>query len=300
MSKQAYFQRYLLIFEFLRNNPYSSKKEIQQFIESEMSKRGFDIGLSERTLSRDMEEVQELFQVTIEYDKKENGYHINKEESVGADQVFRLMDAFNILNVMGAETGKPEYIFPEERKSIGSEHLFPIKKAIEENNLLLIEYEKFYLQNIEQRMIAPHILKESRGRWYVIGHDKDDPDEFRSFGLDRIKSLAIQKEKFHRDNSINWHEHYYDYFSIFTNKDPEKVVLKFAHHDGDYIKTMPIHHSQKVSTNKEGVIVELFLGITLDFMMELMSRSWSLEVIEPKWLRDKMREIFVTASKRNQ
>ncbi len=87
---------------------------------------------------------------------------------------------------------------------------------------------------------------------------------------------------------------------MFTDAAPEKVLLKFDHQDGNYIETMPIHHSQKLTRTENGVTVELFIGITLDLMMELMSRSWSLEVIHPQWLRKKMQSIFSDAVRRNK
>ena len=76
-------------------------------------------------------------------------------------------------------------------------------------------------------------------------------------------------------------------------------MLSFDNRDGNYIETMPIHHSQKLRREKDRTIVELFIHITLDFIMELMSRSWSLEVIEPELLRHQVRAIFKEAAKRN-
>ncbi|GAO27676.1 hypothetical protein JCM15548_14518 [Geofilum rubicundum JCM 15548] len=299
MSKQGYLQRYLLILEFIKSHPFCTKAGILAHIEDEMTARGIETGLSERTLARDLVDIQELFDVTIQYSKSKKGYFLNTEESGNPEIVSQFLDAFNILNVMGGETGKPNFIFPESRKSRGTGHLFTIKKAIEKKQLLVISYHKFHPQTTEQRTIAPHILKESRGRWYVVGYDKAKPKAIRSFGLDRILSATPQPEKFTPMETTNWDDYYRDFFSMFTDAAPEKVLLKFDHQDGNYIETMPIHHSQKLTRTEEGVTVELFIGITLDLMMELMSRSWSLEVVQPEWLREKMQSIFADAARRN-
>lgn len=300
MSKQGYLQRYILILEYIKRHKYSSKNDILNYIKEEITKRGFDIGLSERTLARDMKEIEELFNVSIEYSKKEKGYFLNEEESGNPELVSQFLDAFNILNVMGGETGKPNFIYPESRKSKGTEHLLPIKQAIEKQQYIIIDYQKYFPEKTGQRIIAPHILKESRGRWYVIGYDKTKSGEMRSFGLDRILSLSLQKEKFNPNMTINWEEYYKNYFSMFTNAEPEKVLLKFNYRDGNYIESMPIHHSQKTTRFGESVTVELFIGVTLDLMMELMSRCWSLDVLEPQRLRQEMRRIFSEAAERNE
>ncbi|MDG5800818.1 WYL domain-containing protein [Marinilabiliaceae bacterium ANBcel2] len=300
MSKQGYLQRYILILEYIKRYRYCSKNAILNYIEEEMTKRGFDIGLSERTLARDMKEIEELFNVSIEYSKKEKGYYLNEDESGNPELVSQFLDAFNILNVMGGETGKPNFIYPESRKSKGTEHLLPIKQAIEKQQYIIIDYQKYFPEKTGQRIIAPHILKESRGRWYVIGYDKTKSGEMRSFGLDRILWVSPQKEKFKPNMTINWEEYYKNFFSMFTNAEPEKVLLKFNYRDGNYIESMPIHHSQKTTRIGKIVTVELFIGVTLDLMMELMSRCWSLEVLEPNWLRQEMRKIFSEAAERNE
>src|SRR5690554_478652 len=299
MSKQGYLQRYILILEYIKSHKFCSKNSILNYIEEEMTKRGFDIGLSERTLARDMNEIEELFNVSLEYSKNEKGYYLKEGESGNPELVSQFLDAFNILNVMGSETGKPGFIYPESRRSRGTEHLFPIKQAIEKHQYINIDYQKFYPETLERRTIAPHILKESRGRWYVIGYDKSKSNEVRSFGLDRILSVSSQTEKFTPNQLINWSDYHKDFFSMFTNAEPERVLLKFDFRDGNYIESMPIHHSQKVTKNKENVTIELFIGVTLDFMMESMSRCWSLEVKEPVWLRQEMRKIFSEAVERN-
>ena len=299
MSKQGYLQRYLLILEYIKNNPYRTKKEIANHLVDQMERRGFEIGLSERTLARDLRQLEDLFGVTIQYSSKEKGYYLDAEESASPQSVSQLLDAFHILTAMGGETGKPRFIYPESRKPKGTEHLFTIRQAIANKQILLITYHKFHPESTEQRTILPQIIKESRGRWYVVGFDQGAPGDVRAFALDRMLASSIQRERFTPDESIDWDRYYNNFFSMFTDAEPEKVLLKFDHRDGNYIETMPIHHSQKLTRTCDGATVELFLGITSDFMMELMSRSWSLEVLHPHWLRSKMHDIFSQAVKRN-
>ena len=78
------------------------------------------------------------------------------------------------------------------------------------------------------------------------------------------------------------------------------IVLRFSPLDGRFIKSLPIHHSQKIIVDDEKEFrISLRLRITNDFVMELLSRSKSLEVLEPQHLRDEIREIYENAIKRN-
>jgi hypothetical protein len=61
-----------------------------------------------------------------------------------------------------------------------------------------------------------------------------------------------------------------------------------------------MHHSQKVEDKGNKVIVSLYLKIELDFIMELLSRSWSVEVIKPLTLRAEVKKIFKEAGLRNR
>ena len=68
-----------------------------------------------------------------------------------------------------------------------------------------------------------------------------------------------------------------------------------------YITSKPIHSSQTPPQFEgERVYFELFIEITEDFKMELMSRCWSLEVIKPISLRQEMYRLFSEASQRNR
>lgn len=55
------------------------------------------------------------------------------------------------------------------------------------------------------------------------------------------------------------------------------------------MKANPIHHSQKILSQKENRITfEFFIKPNEDFIMELLKRSWSLKVIEPIFLKQKI------------
>lgn len=80
----------------------------------------------------------------------------------------------------------------------------------------------------------------------------------------------------------------------------EDIRLRFSALDGRFIKTLPLHSSQKVEETNEYVEVSLRLKVTNDFVMALLSRSASLEVLSPQSLKSRLVAIWTEALERNK
>jgi len=233
--------------------------------------------------------------LSIDYNYLNKGYSIpvNEQQDPLVDQ---LMENIDLLHI-GIDGGLPEFVQPEKRRSRGTEHLLPLKNAITNNKNVQFKYKKFYPNVIESKSVQPYMLKESRGRWYLLGLDQNKNP--KAYGLDRINELEVQDKTFRKNIGIDWNEMYKYSFAMFTDQPVENVVLSFDQRDGNYIEAMPIHSSQTITRQEERVIVKLKIRITLDFIMELMSRSWSVEVIAPLRLRQELHDIYKGAMKRN-
>lgn len=64
--------------------------------------------------------------------------------------------------------------------------------------------------------------------------------------------------------------------------------------------TTPAHSQQLLSEDETGITVKLRLRITNDFVMELLSRSRSVEVIAPHTLRTRLYDTLRQAAERNK
>lgn len=298
MKKAFHIQRYLFIIRYVKNHPFCSKKEIIEYIVTQFSERGNDqkLGLSERNLTRDFDEIRNTFGLSIDYNYLNKGYSIPGDEQQDPI-VDQLMENIDLLHI-GIDGGLPDFIQPEKRRSRGTEYLLPLKNAITNIKTVEFTYKKFYPNVVEPKSVQPYMLKESRGRWYLLGLDQNKNP--KSYGLDRINELEVLDKTFRKNIEIDWNEMYKYSFAMFTNQPVENVVLSFDQRDGNYIEAMPIHFSQTITHQEDRVIVKLKIRITLDFLMELMSRSWSVEVIAPLSLRQKLHKIFKEAMERNK
>ena len=123
------------------------------------------------------------------------------------------------------------------------------------------------------------------------------------FGLDRVGNLQLSGEKFHRNNSVDVPKLFDESFGIWNNPDDpvEDIILKYDILDGEFVKTLPLHHTQRIiAEDEESVTVQLRLRITNDFVMELLQRSRSLEVVSPLHLRERISNIYSMALERNR
>jgi predicted DNA-binding transcriptional regulator YafY len=139
-------------------------------------------------------------------------------------------------------------------------------------------------------------LKEARFRWYLIAQDSKD-GAIKIFGLDRISNLEISASRFEYPNSFNAEEKFKHAFGIISGEEPpEKIQLWLTREQGNYIKSLPLHASQKIiSESNTEVIVELYVCPSHDFMMELLSMGANVKVLEPESLKKKIREKLLDA-----
>lgn len=282
-----------------RKGKYPSIEALQVYLER-MSPDGDKSGLSVPNIKRDFLDIRTDFKIALEYSKKERGYFI--EYKTANDSIMKkALESFEILNSINMDGGLPEFVIPESRKPTGTEHFYTLLKSIESKSHVTFKYHKFESNSITKPVIAPYAIKESRERWYLLGTPKGEK-EIKSYGLDRMEEVDVTGEYYYaRIDRDTIEKKYTDCFAMFTSdEEPQKVVLSYDERDGNYIKSFPIHHSQKIEIQNNRIVVTLNIKITLDFMMELMSRAWSIEVIEPLSLRQDMRNYFKGASERNQ
>ncbi|MDY0281969.1 MAG: WYL domain-containing protein [Salinivirgaceae bacterium] len=301
MSSKTLITKYFLLIKYIELHPYAKKKEMLDYFAEQLPLRGIFETVSGRTFTRYLQDIRNQFDISIEHCPHNKGYYIPTDEKSN-EFIVNILEDFMLLNMLTNRGIKDTFIYPEKRRSRGIEHFVPLRQAIQKQTVVRLEYNKYFPEVSEIREIEPYALKESRGRWYLLGFDKGVPQPAKSFGLDRISTVTVTNEGFVKHSDIDWNKKYEHCFAMFTNdnSEPEKVVLSFDHRDGNYIESMPLHSSQKLRREGERTIVELHIKITLDFIMELMSRSWSIEVIEPKSLRAKLHVIYVEAEVRNR
>lgn len=305
MSKQIEgIRRMLLILNKLRpTGRFVDKTDLLNYLNDEMTESGY-ASVSIRTLERDIRDIDELFHIGISYNRTRQGYYImrdNHNELERDKRINELLLNFDLLNAIDRDTNISSYVLAEHHRPVYSEWLVPLIEAIKGMHPVRFSYVNYRKDNATiQVEVRPHYLKESNQRWYLLAYDGS---VMKTYGIDRIRNLEIQESvTFKRHLDIDVSELFKDCYGIWNDPSMpiEDIELRYDALDGRFIKSAPIHHSQQVLADTDDEFrISLRLRITNDFVMELLSRSRSLEVIRPQHLRDRIRHVYEEALKRN-
>ena len=295
MSKRGYISRYLLILKKLKVKPHSTYAELQTYIENQidylqMQDDSLNIGFSKRTFQRDIKEIRNVFGIDIDYSKSQKGYFISQNENENMN-FQRMMEAFDMFNSLNLAQDLTPFIHLEKRRPQGTENLYGLLHAIKNRLQIKFTYQKFWEEELSQRLVEPYALKEFKNRWYIMSKDSKD-NNIKSFALDRLTNLEITNQTYQYPDNYNIEQSYRYCFGIISPNDeePQDIILSFDPFQGKYIKTLPLHDTQQVLVDNEKELrIKLKLCLTHDLLMELLSFGSNMKVIEPKSLADQIK-----------
>lgn len=300
MTTLQQLTRLLIIIRKIKTGKCFTKKALLASTNLELKDlRDYD-PITQRTIERDLKLLRGApFNLMIIY-TKQRGYEIEKNDYVGLD-IEQLLEPFDILNALNADSGLQDIIITEKYSNKGTEYLIRLIRAIRNSHRVSFEYKKYLQNDTSNRVLEPYAIKLLKAQWYVVGKMQNEV-EIKTFALDRISDLIDLQQKFKKDKEVNISAKFENSFGIYSSEiyPVEDVILSFDKSDGSYLKTVPLHHSQQIIEETEATITfKLKLRITEDFVMAILSRSWSVKVIQPESLRQRVCNIYLDALKRN-
>lgn len=293
--------RYILIIHKLSGQrKYVPGDELISYLNLQMELRGYEIGISQRTLQRDIKDIADMFDVEIKNYRGYGYYVVDRPEETDIRYQELLMN-FDLLTSMNQSSQTVGFIIPEHHRPKGSDSIPVLISAIKEQRSVSFDYILVRKgDKLISKRVKPHFLKESLGLWYLLALDKHDT--LKAYGIDRMQNIIVDEDTFKRDDSINPDDLFKHSYGIWDDPSMpvEDIELSYSPLDGKFIKTTPLHSSQKIlADNDTEFRISLRLRITNDFVMALLSRSASLTVIKPLSLRTRIREIYKEAIERN-
>ncbi|HQZ25482.1 MAG TPA: WYL domain-containing protein, partial [Flavobacterium sp.] len=205
------------------------------------------------------------------------------EAEIEDQSVTRMIDAFSIHHALQEGNKLSPSVFLEKRKSLGTELIHGIIHAIQNRFILQFTHQKHWEDFSTQREVYPIALKESQNRWYLVALDKKN-EVVKTFGLDRISNLKITDTKF-KPFTFNVEKEFRNAFGVLRDSPAEKVILQFSKMQGEYIKTFPLHDSQRITIETgDFVTFEIYIHLTHDFIMELLKYGNNVKVVAPESL----------------
>lgn len=293
--------RYILIIQKLSGKrKYIPADELISYLNLQMELRGYEVGLSIRTLQRDIKDIAQMFDVEIK-NYRGYGYYVDERSEQTDIRYQELLMNFDLLTSMNQSSQAVGFILPEHHRPKGSDSISVLINAIKRCKYVCFDYILVRKgDKLISKKVKPLFLKESLGLWYLLA--LDEHDILKAYGIERMQNIIVDEATFKRDESINPDDLFKHSYGIWD--DPsipvEDIELSYSPLDGKFIKTTPLHSSQKILTDNDTEFrISLRLRITNDFVMALLSRSASLTVIKPLSLRARIREIYVKAIERN-
>jgi predicted DNA-binding transcriptional regulator YafY len=158
-------------------------------------------------------------------------------------------------------------------------------------------YQKFGTEGYV-KTVCPYALKLFHQRWYLLA--KNDEDQMRIYALDRMTMMELADETFEMPEDFSPQAYFSEYFGVLTVDTPmAHVVIRVHNFTPNYLRTLPLHHSQRELTSTEHYTDFSFdIRPTADFLGQLLSHGDGIEVLEPADLRQKMKQLIANNLKR--
>lgn len=180
---------------------------------------------------------------------------------------------------------------PEYMQSL--RHYRPLLEAIQSESAIELTYQKFNTEQPRTYVVHPYQIRQYQKRWYLVASVDHHPESLTCFAFDRIVEFKPSTVPY-RENTRFDIDEYFDSMVGLTIPDgaePQDVILWVAEREYPYLRTNPIHTSQKLVRDVEdGKIVSLHLYINRELEMRLLSHNTGITVLAPPELREKMKE----------
>lgn len=307
-STARLLKRYLWLYDLLaRSKGGLTKEEIASAWErSTLNEDG--MLLSERTFYDHRRAVEELFDVDISCNRSSgNKYQIDPhiaQEHSGTKRW--LIESFTFNMILHEYKDIQNRIIYEKVPTSHSQYLLPLVEAIKNNQQIELTYHGFVFDYTFETKVLPYALRLFRQRWYLIAkeieeeegasllyYDEEGIDErtgIKVYSLDRIKDLSLLDTTFVYPEDLDIQALYEDCFGIIIgDEDWEYIRVKSTKKQANFIRSLPLHHSQKEEPyDEEHVIFTYKLRPTYDLFQTLLAMGDAIEVLSPSWVREEL------------
>jgi len=318
-ANKSAMRRYQVIDDCLRNTMrrYPNLATLRDKVQYSLG-----TSISDSMLNKDIAEMKRLFDAPIFFDRVRGGYCYTEpdfsirqfplredevralEQSIAVlrqvrgsglfarfeNAIAKIIQGYRISEITGGDDRS--YIHVEEPLlADANEWIEPLLEAIVDGQLLAIDYMGFG-REMKRHLFSPYLLKQYRNRWYAVGHSSRSKDTI-VLALDRIRQLQSSKGCFVRDERFEPESYFRHAFGITHLRDarPETVRLHFTPLQAPYIRSQPLHHSQRIlSEGPEGIEVCLEVYVTPELTMAILAYGATVKVLSPTSLAQQIRD----------
>ncbi|MDO6433699.1 WYL domain-containing protein [Flavitalea sp. BT771] len=174
--------------------------------------------------------------------------------------------------------------FEKNELLTGIQWLDVLYKAIISRTTVQLSYQSFKARTGSSQVFYPYLLKEYRNRWFVLGMLKSGK-AIITFALDRIQDIMLlPSETFRWQKDFDPHTYFLPIVGVTRNtgEAPMEVIFWASHVQAPYIKTKPIHPTQKILEEVQtGTHFSIVVIPNFELERELMGFGEGLKVLSP-------------------
>lgn len=297
MKTPVLFKEYIWLVNTIYQAGKISFTEInEKWLRTEMSG---GVEIARTTFNRHKNAIEDIFGIIIDCDKKDGfKYYVANKSVLREDTIQNwILSSMTVHTAVQEGIGLQKRILLEEIPS-GYKYLQPILEAMRFNHCISFTYQKYNDAVVKTYpLVEPYCVKLYKQRWYLLTKINQ---QFRTFSLDRIKSLDILAESFQLDKDFDAEDYFHDYFGVFRDEKvaPQEIVIRASKAERPYLRDLPLHHSQEeIATTADYSDFSYFISPTDDFIGEILRKKDRLYVISPIELREKVLKIIEEVSK---
>lgn len=265
-----------------------------------------EMGVSTKSIQRDITFMRDRMKLPIEYDSRRYGYYYTQAVSsfpsiqVSEGELFALLVAEKALQqyrgtpfegpLLSAfkkmAAGLPDTIslsladweqtisFRTSAESLVNLGVFDtLAKATARQHRVELSYRKPGQAQPEKRVVDPYHLANINGEWFLFAFDHLRK-QIRTFAIVRIKSARMSDEEFKRPAKFSVEQTLRDSFGVVAGEGNHEVVIHFDEAVADYIWEKRWHPSQKLKALPKNC-VEMRLRLSSLPEVERWILSWA-------------------------
>jgi len=303
------------------SNPDSSNTwiNLQDKIEKESLSAGIkSIRPSRRTILKDIAEMRSGvlgYSAPIAYNKPRGYHYTNPQFSIHniplsptqirniKELIISLKSILNIkalqtvyqdvlvlgerLNILDDEIIEPIIHFDKQDDYIGAVWMDELYQHIKRKQALSLTYQAF-LEEEKRLYLSPLLLKAYNKRWYLIAFHHESL-KIMNLPLDRIMTISESLQPYQAPDNFDYDMYIRDVYGVTKNIDQKPIDIQFTANPllSEYLRTKPIHRSQKIRINKSGKSL-IYLRLIPNFEIKHLLRGYGSElvIINPKGFLD--------------
>ena len=237
--------------------------------------------LPDRTFYHYRRGIEENFHIDIRCNAAGEYYIENSGSRNSRNVANMLLDSYAVNDALRDSFATSGRVEVEDVPS-AREFLPTVLAAMDSNRKLRFTYAGFNRSRAEHDIVFhPYHLKRYKQRWYMLGW-KEKSNSFRTYALDRVREMHIEKESFEIPKDFSPETHFGNIIGVTSSHADERIVrLRTTPVQAKYFRALPLHPSQTEEIHDTYSVFTYRLKLNYELVSEITSLGNQVKVLDP-------------------